>query len=267
MVKAINCSHRACGVAAICLLLLFTSCQKSVDAVVQDEISITELTSFISTTTGYLPEKIIYSSSKKTFTIDKDVYMTLEEAKAHLLASKNLKTTSNSGNRITQRIYVYKVASTKTNPINVFADLSLPASWLDALDKTIANWNATNSLLYLKRITSITRKTPVHITVGTFYAENTATIANGSYPDALGNPGNKIIVNTWYNNQTTGIKLTTLAHELGHCFGFHHTNSTAGTLISGTPLDDPESVMNSVVSDWKGFSYYDLIAIKTVYPK
>jgi predicted Zn-dependent protease len=267
MVKALLGSLRACGVAAIFLSLLFSSCQKPVDATLQEDISITELKSFLASSTGYSIDNIEYSQSRKIFMIDKDVEMTIEEAKDHLSASKNLESNSNPGGRIAQRMYVYKVAGSKANPINVYADVSLPASWLDALDKSIANWNATNSLLYLKRITSVTKKTPVQITVGTFYTENTATIANGSYPDALGNPGKKIIVNTWYNSQSTGIKQTTLAHELGHCFGFHHTNSTAGTLINGTPLDDPESVMNSTVIDWKGFSYYDLIAIQTVYPK
>jgi hypothetical protein len=57
-----------------------------------------------------------------------------------------------------------------------------------------------------------------------------------------------------------------MAHEMGHNFGLLHTNQTDGTIIPGTPATDANSVMNSYVLPWNGFTYYDQVAVQVLYP-
>lgn len=63
-----------------------------------------------------------------------------------------------------------------------------------------------------------------------------------------------------------------LAHELGHCVGFRHTDEsyTNGPyLVPQTPYTDANSVMNTgstPVRSWTGFTTYDVVATQTLYP-
>ena len=64
-----------------------------------------------------------------------------------------------------------------------------------------------------------------------------------------------------------------VAHELGHCVGFRHTNEnyTGGPyLIPQTPFTDANSVMNSgggpTARSWTGFTTYDVVATQVLYP-
>jgi hypothetical protein len=58
-----------------------------------------------------------------------------------------------------------------------------------------------------------------------------------------------------------------LTHELGHSIGFTHTDGTYGNLVPNTPETDPNSVMNSFVLPWNGFTPYDIAAVNTIYPR
>jgi hypothetical protein len=51
---------------------------------------------------------------------------------------------------------MYTVTQTNAASIAVYADNTVPAEWLTALDQAIANWNSTNSHVYMKRVTATT---------------------------------------------------------------------------------------------------------------
>ena len=248
--------------------LVAQSCSKSVvEEIVTEETTavpanVTELKQFLARTTGATVEKIIYTATSNSFTIDGDVTMTLEEATEHYNFEASGTELPTGTSAITQRKSFYTIARSKATTITLYADASVPAVWVTALDQAIANWNNTNSLLKISRTTSTTAK----IKVSTKY-EATGVVATAVYPDYNGNPGKSIVINTYHNSMDASQKLFAITHELGHNFGLSHTDGTYGNIVSGTPTSDPNSVMNSRVLSWTSFTAYDLKAVQTIYPR
>lgn len=224
--------------------------------------NITELKQFISRTTGTSLDKIVFSAADHSFVVDGDVTMTVDEAREHFnheASNTDLPTGSSAS---THRKSFYAISRSKATSITLYADATVPAVWLPVIDQAIANWNSTNSLLQISRTTSSTAK----IKVSGAYTVS-GTIASAVYPDYQGNPGKTIKINTYHNGLDASKKLFAITHELGHNFGFTHTDGTYGNIINGTPTSDPSSVMNSVCLPWAAFTSYDLKAVLTVYPR
>lgn len=105
------------------------------------------------------------------------------------------------------------------------------------------------------------------------------TLAQAEWP-VNGNAGPQIRINNNVDNNrvmTTGQKRHNIAHELGHCVGFRHTNWSGlgegpATGITGTPNTglnpDPNSIMNggTALNAWAGFSIHDRTAYSSTYP-
>jgi len=105
------------------------------------------------------------------------------------------------------------------------------------------------------------------IIVNAYHDNSTSTVAFAYLPDWYGNPGFAVSINTAYNYLSTAQKIFAITHELGHNIGFTHTDGNYGSLVPGTPVTDAQSVMNSFVLSWAGFTYYDQVATRTVYPR
>lgn len=157
---------------------------------------------------------------------------------------------------------------------NIRVDLSALASepaWQNAARQAMTEWNAI-----VGAAINFTEGAPGDIVIQFEDFGNTQYAALAALPrhGVNGGPGPLIRINTqfiWLNNS---VKLTLLAHELGHTIGFRHTNwqeagedpGIAGAHgIYGTPQVDPNSVMNHTVGSWSGFSSYDERAAITLY--
>jgi hypothetical protein len=178
--------------------------------------------------------------------------------------------------------------------ISVFVDNTVPVTaednWRAELQSAV---NALNSVQGCRIRLQIVNAPPADITVR---ADNGAladcnlcwngsawvccyTLAAAEWP-VSGQAGFQVRLNLDANNNfvfNAAQKQFTITHELGHCIGFVHTNAAglnegSGTPVPGTPTSgsnpDPGSFMNggNPMASWSDFSYYDRIALRTVYP-
>ncbi|HYD19877.1 MAG TPA: M57 family metalloprotease [Flavipsychrobacter sp.] len=92
-----------------------------------------------------------------------------------------------------------------------------------ALDEAIRRYNAEGLRVRFQRVTS-----SPHITINAYYQVSN-TLGSAGFPTSSGAPYSKIQMNTyWYNTSTSSTNVnyiaTIMAHEMGHCIGFRHTD-------------------------------------------
>jgi Zn-dependent protease with chaperone function len=168
-----------------------------------------------------------------------------------------------------------------TRTITIRVSTSLPSAYITAADELIRRYNAENLRLRFARVTSggeiVLRAAPA----GSGY------LASAGFPSG-GNPFGSVSVNSGAigtANASTYIA-TILAHEVGHCIGFRHTDymgrqyscggsavnegaSTVGAVyIPGTPSGpDPNSWMLACIGGGanRPFNSNDRTALNFVY--
>jgi hypothetical protein len=165
--------------------------------------------------------------------------------------------------------------------IRVSISSTLPSAYVYALDEALARYNALGLKLAFKRVTS-----SPHITISKA-ADDVTYLAAAGFP-TNGNPYNAVLVNSVYlgTSPAKSYLATILAHEIGHCIGFRHTDymdrayscggtyanegaSTVGAIhISGTPKTaDATSWMLACISDGQNrpFNSNDKTALNYLY--
>jgi hypothetical protein len=236
--------------------LLSCSEQEKVAPVNSQTPDVDQLTSFLATSTGFKEDQIVYDATKNEFVIDDDILITAEDAQQRLNASKGGKTAHWRGS--------YIIASAYVNNVDFFISADVPAVWKTATREAISNWNAINGTrLFLREVTT---RSAADVTVTLGY-EDANWIARAYLPTSNGRPGNNITINTKYNTMSASNKEFAITHEMGHNLGLLHTNQTSGVFINGTPTSDANSVMNSFVLPWNGFTAGDIRAVQILYPE
>ncbi|WP_055562596.1 M57 family metalloprotease [Hymenobacter sp. AT01-02] len=150
-------------------------------------------------------------------------------------------------------------------------DPSFPSAWRADAEQAVSEWN------------SIAGKRLRFVLVSPEFADITFSVAylGGAYGQAEfpanGEPGHRVRIDP---SIPTSLRKLVFVHELGHCFGFRHTNlyvngegagTVGGNVITETPREDANSVMNSGSSPnqsqgWRGFSKYDVTGFQNLYP-
>lgn len=255
---------RISNIIIFCAFLIFIQCtvddkstQASISTENKDEII--QLSNFLSQTLNTNLVNVTFNSKTKNFIIDGDIHVSLKNAKEHYEKS-NFKLT----NKTAQRNFNFLMSAINSSSIQLYMGPDVPSNWQIAINQSIINWNNINSNI---SITLISSPTPTSINVGIYYDPTTSTIAYADIPNANGNCGKYIQINTNFNYLTAAQKVFTITHEMGHNFGLAHTNVEQFNLIPCTPVSDPAgSIMNSIVGTWNYFSPYDNIAVSTLYP-
>lgn len=86
-----------------------------------------------------------------------------------------------------------------------------------AIDGAIARYNAENLALKFSRVAT---GGDINIRL----VNTRQYIASAGFPTATGNPHNEIKYANAYANFSSGFMTTVIAHEIGHCIGFRHTD-------------------------------------------
>lgn len=162
-----------------------------------------------------------------------------------------------------------------TNGMNATQIANLTA----AIDGAVGRYNAENLQLTFSRVTSggniVIKKAP----------NGAQYIASGGFPSG-GNPYNSILYNVNYAGLSPNTLISVIAHEIGHCIGFRHTDymdrsyscggataneGSAGVgaiWIPGTPTTaDPNSWMLACIGNGvnRPFNANDVTALNYLY--
>jgi len=108
------------------------------------------------------------------------------------------------------------------------------ANFVTATNTAIARFNALPLRIKFQRVSG----TSANINIRTFYQVSN-TLGSAGFPSG-GNPYNTVNMNTYWYTPTVGVNglATTIAHEIGHCIGFRHTDymnrsySCGGTAVN-----------------------------------
>jgi len=126
--------------------------------------------------------------------------------------------------------------------ITVRVSSSLPSRYVTALDATINRYNALGLRITFSRVTSGGNIVISSAPSGAGY------LASAGFPSSGGSPYGSVRVNrnyldTWNINTVTSI----LAHEIGHCIGFRHTDYMSRQYsCGGSPVNEGASSVGAV---------------------
>lgn len=250
-------------IIVLCISQLFIQCSTDDNKTTEKKVlteqeanEVNALINFLSKTLGISSEKIVYDSDISVFIIDKDVEMSLAEAREHFNGGDKQIT-----NKKNQRYNGLPVSIENSKSIKVYVSAEVPLQWQVALKQAVINWNMINSSI---NITMVDEATPTAIVITSLYQGISGPVATASFPTIDRHSGKSIKINTYYNKLNAAEKINTMTHELGHTFGLTHTDE-GGSLIPCTPSYEMSSVMFSMVHEGT-FTVSDNIAISTLFP-
>lgn len=172
--------------------------------------------------------------------------------------------------------YLIYVPFKSTKYINIYYSSELHINWVAALTDAVKEWNKLTGSIKFNTPKKTTGIYPVG-SIGVFPMVLNNEKGSSYSPDNKGNPGSCIFLNKNYDSSlilSSSLKKLTVAHELGHTIGFHHTDTNDWYKIVTREFScdnglDSKSVMRSGdknLNYWNGFSFCDKKAFYSLYP-
>jgi hypothetical protein len=251
------------------LSMLAISCKKEAKAPVQDQISEEVLTKIYNLGFGTKDVKKIAEG----YLVEGDIIIPHDqldqkpEAQFLRIAGE-------------EQYRTYNLVGSLPRTITVRVSSTLSSTYVSATDAAIARYNNQNLLIHFTRVTSGGNIVITAAPSGAPY------LASAGFPSG-GNPYSQVLVNAGaLAGQPSGTITSVLAHEIGHCIGFRHTdymnrqyscggaysNEGAGTVgavhIPGTPTGpDSGSWMLACIGSGQNrpFNSNDIIALNYLY--
>lgn len=196
------------SLAAVAAMLF--SCQKQEAPVVNEPISQDVLTAI--SKAGFSTEGVIREEGG--YIVEGDIF----------IDDNHLRTQPQWGTLTVAEVEQYHTTNlVKSLPrtITISVDAKLPASYVTAADEMIRRYNAENLQLTFSRVPSGANIALVN--------GNGSFLASAGFPTSAGDPHNLVKINAraiGNGTSTTFINYvaTIMAHEVGHCIGFRHTD-------------------------------------------
>ncbi len=135
----------------------------------------------------------------------------------------------------------YNLVGSLPRTITVRVSTSLPSSYVTATDAAIARYNAENLLLNFSRVTSGGNILLSPAPSGAGY------LASAGFPSG-GNPYSSILISTQQlSGQPQNTVTSVIAHEMGHCIGFRHTDWMSRQYsCGGSPVNEGSGSVGAV---------------------
>lgn len=259
---------------SVAMLFLF-SCKKNANNVENDTINDLTIRSKVARL-GFDTTNMVMKGD--TIIVEGDVILT---------KSNLIKTSPRQASSIDLSTTVYPISYSRHRNLKYYIS-STVSSWESSIDDAISKYNnLSNFNLRFDRTTNVNEADLQFIYDSSLVGSG--TVARAAFP-SNGNIGNIIKIGSaanFNNSQKTFV----MTHEIGHTIGFRHTNWRIGETESGvvdgvligaytipgtlnySNSPDPNSIFNSGSNwpsgppNWPGFSSFDLIALRYLYPK
>ncbi|WP_153801078.1 M57 family metalloprotease [Foetidibacter luteolus] len=179
--------------------------------------------------------------SNKDVTLDEDGSYIVEGDIS--ISPKDLKT--NPGYQLlrianTEQYRTFNLVTGLPRVITVRVDSKLPSSYVAATDEALSRYNALGLRITFQRVSSNASITLVK--------GNGSYLASAGFPTSSGQPYNQVKVNSRaIGNQPQATVASIIAHEIGHCIGFRHTDYMDRSYsCGGSPTNEGASTVGAV---------------------
>jgi hypothetical protein len=201
--------------AAVLLALTTTACKKEVKE--NNDTEVSDLTINQIKAAGFNTDNVLKVDGG--YLVEGDILLTEDDLKSQptspdlIIANEEHYRTNNLVNVSSYPTIKVALSSGSSSHSAVFTA---------ALDEAIRRYNAENLRVKFQRVTS-----GQHVTINAYYQVSN-TLGSAGFPSG-GRPYNQVQMNTYhYSTSTTTTNrnyiATIIAHELGHCIGFRHTD-------------------------------------------
>jgi hypothetical protein len=125
--------------------------------------------------------------------------------------------------------------------ITISSSGNISAGLSSAIDAAIARYNAENLRITMSRVAS-GGDIVIRLINGGNY------IASSGFPSSFGDPYPTVKYNRAYQNYSAGFMTTVIAHEVGHCIGFRHTDFMDRSYsCGGSPTNEGASSIGAIL--------------------
>jgi len=116
-----------------------------------------------------------------------------------------------------EQYHTFNLVKNLPRAITVSVSGTVSAAFSNSVNNAIARYNAENLNVTMQRVASGGDIVIKLVNTGRY-------IASAGFPDSQGNPYREVKYAKKYSNYSDGFMTTVLAHEMGHCIGFRHTD-------------------------------------------